>query len=502
MYCTWKLKELKDELKKRGAKITGKKSDLVERLESYDRNFNFGNQSPVASQSQAIDVPAVELYQDVNSCTILPKITKKHIQSYFDRFNKNISDAVKLYESRYLLILRSTTFAQDTYLKGFCKASMKQLQYEVNIKLNNDGMPEEATCECAAGEGKEAHCKHVAVVLIAAENIVKEKIILLHEVTTSQLQTFHKPTKKYYATPLRASRLPSKRDLHNIVYSPYLKQNPYFDKKAFQCRFQSLILNYPLSSMPLKQLFPAANQRAICLDHKYMEKSAQDVFLESINLQNLTEERLVEIELETRGQSFNPKWHEYRQTHITSSIFHTVCHLRSETLVKYCNQILNKNLVQTRAMAHGMINEKVAIKKYMEIYGVVVEECGLFLSQERPYLGASPDGLLGSETIIEVKCPYASRNQEIGPLTVPYLQFDYNGQLILKKTNIYYYQIQGQLYVTKRKFCNLLVFTYKSLKVIFIERDEQFITDMLRKLDYFYYNFFKNAVTNKYFFKD
>ncbi|CAG5020960.1 unnamed protein product [Parnassius apollo] len=163
MYCTWKLKELKDELKKRGAKITGKKADLVERLESYDRNFNFGNQSPPASQSQAIDVPAVELYQDVNSSTILPKITKKHIQCYFDRFNRNISDAVKLYESRYLLILRSTTFAEDTYLKGFCKASMKQLQYEVNIKLNNDGMPEEATCECAAGEGKEAHCKHVAV---------------------------------------------------------------------------------------------------------------------------------------------------------------------------------------------------------------------------------------------------------------------------------------------------------------------------------------------------
>ncbi|CAG4977802.1 unnamed protein product [Parnassius apollo] len=84
------------------------------RLESYDRNFNFGNQSPLASQSQAIDVPAVELYQDVNSSTILPKITKKHIQSYFDRFNRNISDAVKLYESRYLLILRST-FAEDTY---------------------------------------------------------------------------------------------------------------------------------------------------------------------------------------------------------------------------------------------------------------------------------------------------------------------------------------------------------------------------------------------------
>ncbi|CAG5057574.1 unnamed protein product [Parnassius apollo] len=130
----------------------------------------------------------------------------------YRRFNRNISDAVKLYESRYFLILRSTTFSQDTYIKGFCKASMKQLQHEVNIKLNNDGIS-----ECAAGEGKEAHCKHIAVVLLAAEDIVKEKIILLHEVSTSQLQTFHKPTKKYYATPLRASRLPSKRDIHNIV---------------------------------------------------------------------------------------------------------------------------------------------------------------------------------------------------------------------------------------------------------------------------------------------
>ncbi|CAG4952532.1 unnamed protein product [Parnassius apollo] len=58
------------------------------------------------------------------------RLPKKHIQCYFDRFNRNISDAVKLYESRYLLILRSTTFVEDTYLKGFCKASMKQLQYE------------------------------------------------------------------------------------------------------------------------------------------------------------------------------------------------------------------------------------------------------------------------------------------------------------------------------------------------------------------------------------
>ncbi|XP_045773598.1 uncharacterized protein LOC123873001 [Maniola jurtina] len=501
MYSTWKLKELKDELKKRGGRITGKKSELVERLEAYDRNFNFGHQTLQASQSQAIDVPAVELYKDVNSSTILPKITKHHIQSYFDRFNKNICDAVKLYESRYLLVLRSATSGQDTYLKGYCKASMKQLQYEINIKLNNDGMPEEANCECAAGEGNEAHCKHIAVVLLAAENIVQQKIIILHEVSTSQLQTFHKPSRKYYATPLRASRFPSKRDINNTVFSPYLKQNPDFDKKAFQCRFQSMILNYPQSSMPIKQIYPVASQRSICLDHEYLEKSAIDCFLESMVLQNVSEQKILEIERETRGQSNNPKWHSYRKTHITASIFQTVCHLKTESLLKYSSQILHKTTIKTKAMAHGNINEKIAMKKYMDTFNLEITECGLFLSKERPYLGASPDGLLGSETIIEVKCPYSSRNKEVCPLNVPYLQYE-NGKLSLKKNNIYYYQIQGQLYVTKRKFCNLLVYTFKSLEVIFIDYDEEFIKYMLEKLDYFYHNFFKAAVIKKLLYKE
>lgn len=36
------------------------------RLEAYDGNFNFGNRSPQASQSQSIDMPDIQIYQDVN----------------------------------------------------------------------------------------------------------------------------------------------------------------------------------------------------------------------------------------------------------------------------------------------------------------------------------------------------------------------------------------------------------------------------------------------------
>lgn len=98
------------------------------------------------------------------------------------------------------------------------------------------------------------------------------------------------------------------------------------------------------------------------------------------------------------GQSSNPMWHDYRKTHMTANIFHTVCHLISKTLVKYSSQILNKNLVQTRAMTHGIINEKVTIKRWRDGYG------DLWTGQ-----------------IIEIKCLYASRNEEIRPVTIPYI---------------------------------------------------------------------------------
>ncbi|ESO96052.1 hypothetical protein LOTGIDRAFT_160037 [Lottia gigantea] len=38
---SWTVSELKDELRRRRAKTTGRKIDLIERLEAYDRNANF-----------------------------------------------------------------------------------------------------------------------------------------------------------------------------------------------------------------------------------------------------------------------------------------------------------------------------------------------------------------------------------------------------------------------------------------------------------------------------
>lgn len=39
------------------------------------------------------------------------------------------------------------------------------------------------------------------------------------------------------------------------------------------------------------------------------------------------------------------------------------------------------------------------------------------------------------------------------------------------------------------------------MKIVYLERDEAFIDDMVSKLDYFYQNFFKAEIINKYLYK-
>jgi hypothetical protein len=40
-YSTWTVKLLKQALSERGAKTTGRKAELIERLQAFDRNYNF-----------------------------------------------------------------------------------------------------------------------------------------------------------------------------------------------------------------------------------------------------------------------------------------------------------------------------------------------------------------------------------------------------------------------------------------------------------------------------
>ena len=85
---------------------------------------------------------------------------------------------------------------------------------------------------------------------------------------------------------------------------------------------------------------------------------------------------------------------------------------------------------------------------------------GFFIRPDYPFLGTSPDGVIDDEYLIEVKCPYSGRNENVLPgKQFPFLHRNSHGEVSLKQTSNYYSQIQGQLFIAKRKYCYCIVHT-------------------------------------------
>ncbi len=124
-----------------------------------------------------------------------------------------------------------------------------------------------------------------------------------------------------------------------------------------------------------------------------------------------------------------------------------------------------------------------------------LSECGTFVKPEYLFVASSLDGIVG-DLLIEVKCPFLSRDKPIQHNTVPFLNED-NGVLSLSQQHDHYYQVQGQLYCAGRMECDFIVYTKPDIKIMRIKRDEKFIECMLQKLQWFLDNYFKPALLNK-----
>lgn len=363
-------------------------------------------------------------------------------------------------------------------------------------------MIEESHCECAAGSGLEAHCKHVFTALHGIEDMVRTKTIILHKVCTEELMAFKKPKKAFYSSPMESHRLPSKRKKTSnvLLYCPIKEEDVMENYKDY---VRNLAVGFAAttgSKMPFLQLVKPANPYAVEMDHDYMEKSAKDLLLEDLLLKNVNQRQVDDVQVKTILQDASKDWHWFRSTRITASNFHAVCHSKGSTRQALANNILYPKKITTRATTHGKVHESVALQKYETLHGVKVDRCGLFISHTHPFIAASPDGLLQNEAVIEVKCPYIARYQAISVTTVPYL-YECDGELKLKKKHNYYTQIQGQLFCTNRKYCKLVIYTFVDMVEIGIERDEDFIEEMILKLKSFYEEYLMPDIFNKYMYK-
>jgi exodeoxyribonuclease (lambda-induced) len=123
-----------------------------------------------------------------------------------------------------------------------------------------------------------------------------------------------------------------------------------------------------------------------------------------------------------------------------------------------------RSFFENDAMRWGKEHEAEAARLYAAMYAGrrEVKETGFWSKGD---IGASPDRLVGDEGLLEIKCPYSLRD-EVVPEFRSYVEQKH-----------YWHQIQAQLYVTDRQWCDFLQWTPNDHKIERVIRDDNWLTD-------------------------
>ena len=239
----------------------------------------------------------------------------------------------------------------------------------------------------------------------------------------------------------------------------------------------------PVLIDPLDKLLDVASTRNVSVDDlvEALRPTAEEVEL---------------IQTMSVGQRHNPLWLDARQWRITSSNFGRVCNrafrqLYPPSLVK--SLLGDYGIPHTAALQWGCDHESDAIQQYVLLSGLQVENCGVFLSEQFPYLATSPDGIIpignGKFGFIEVKCPYKHRKNsvEVACKDTSFCLLKKDSEIALNRRHDYYFQVTGQLALTRAEFCDFVVWTEVDIHIERVKFDVELWTEMKDKLSHFYF---------------
>lgn len=136
----------------------------------------------------------------------------------------------------------------------------------------------------------------------------------------------------------------------------------------------------------------------------------------------------------------------------------------------------------------------------------LINECGLFLHLDYPFIGATPEGLVScdccGEGICEIKCPYSCHDEcieESVDKRTSCLEKYAKGNFLLKRNHAYYYQVQCQLFCTNRTYCDFVLWSSKDIHVERIYPDENIWHDSVEKAQHFFLSAVLPEMIGKWF---
>jgi len=154
-------------------------------------------------------------------------------------------------------------------------------------------------------------------------------------------------------------------------------------------------------------------------------------------------------------------WFDERCGRITASQFATLMGKPSnkgynDMILRVAGEVITGDVeeqFQSDAMKRGTELEPEARQYYEQLFDIEVEQVGFcipeFDNDLEEWTGISPDGLVGNDGLLEIKCPL--RNTHLNYLLSDRLPLEYK------------WQVQGQLFITKRKWCDFMSY-YPKLK--------------------------------------
>ena len=513
--------ELKRWLACRGASRTGHKQQLIERVKDYIQSgMNKHIVDPDKGENMEVKrrrlgivpgsgvlPPRAQKGEWISGLTGVPHLNYSQVYAYLVTSKAITPDGaeigalkamktVKYFKEGYVKNLKMLSQPHHWYISSETKASMKQVHYHVEICLNSataDVLA--AQCSCPAGEWPSAACSHVAATLFAVEDYV----VHLKDPgsCTSRLQQWHKPTlHQHKPTPVcdanfrkQSCKLVQEPHKERVLrptietFDPRPRQERSIDFDRFE-KFKNELESCGFKCGLLLQLTPASSdvqhdvQQDIHTQFPLTKEELKVACSKVMETFQISHEAALELERQTRGQSASEKWYASRAGRITASNFGRVCKStwfksRDDTKV----QSLLKALISPARFSNpplpiqwGIECEPKAVACYIGLKsgaGTVVEECGLFVHPTHRFLAATADRLVVDPTafapdgLLEVKCPWSCRDKTVVDACQDSsfcceLQC---GSPRLKVTNTYYYQVQGQMAVTGRSWCDFMVYT-------------------------------------------
>ena len=216
----------------------------------------------------------------------------------------------------------------------------------------------------------------------------------------------------------------------------------------------------------------------------------------------VTSKEIEQIENNTKDQSLNETWYSERRKRLTSSIFGDIMSRNSNNnSINLTQRLLYTKFTGNKFTRKGLNEEAITIKEYENQKKESGENCkvdraGFMICEQNPFLGASSDGIVTCDQnvgLVEVKNLLQTETMLIKPAAVEKKNFcltSCNNKIMLKRSHKYFYQIQGQLNIYDKEWCDFIIRRTNPYDMyverIFRDR-ELWNTQMLPKLKAFYF---------------